>query len=81
MLADCERNRQLAIAELSAKEPDPAPEEEEDAVEIVCREEKATGSRIMTTMCREQAVMDRRRERDQDMIRDVQSTPGREPLQ
>lgn len=63
-----------------AKDPDPAPEEE-DAVEIVCREEKATGSRIKATVCREQAVMDRRRERDQDMIRDVQSTPGREPLQ
>ena len=71
-------------SDVSIEIPDPseiaaarkaADRDDEEPVEIVCREEKATGSRIKTTVCREQPVIERRREHDQDMIRDVQSTP------
>lgn len=43
--------------------------------EIVCRREKPIGSNIRQTVCRVRSDIDSRRERDQDMMRDMQRTP------
>ena len=46
------------------------------ADEVVCRREKTTGSHRVTRICRTRAQIDRQREDDQKMIRDM----GRKPM-
>ena len=78
-LIDCAGELEsIAIPEL----PEPAPgapetEPEPEPEKIVCSREKLTGSNIKTTVCRTESDIDRRRESDQDMIRDVQTAPRR----
>ena len=50
--------------------PDPLPEE------IVCTREKLTGSNIKQTVCRTVTEIERRRENDQELVRDIQDSPG-----
>jgi Ethanolamine utilization protein EutJ (predicted chaperonin) len=42
---------------------------------LICKREKTTGSHRTTRICRTRADIERRREDDQQMIRDIQSTP------
>lgn len=78
-LIDCAGELEsVEIPELpqQANEP-PASEPEPEPEIIVCSREKQTGSNIKTMVCRTETQIDKRRESDQEMIRDVQTTPGR----
>ena len=54
------------------KKNEPVDEPEEI---IVCREEKRTGSHMKSTVCYTRSQIDGRMERDQQLVRDIQSTP------
>lgn len=49
--------------------------EGEENREVICRKETPTGSHMKVTVCRLRGEIDRRREDDQDFVRDVQSEP------
>lgn len=75
-LIGCDNDVQAEpIPEPPQEEVEPV-QEPEEPVEIVCRKEKTTGSHRKTTVCRERPRIDRRRENDQEMIRDIQRVPG-----
>lgn len=70
-------------SDLRADSVPEAPEDEvesagepEEPLEVVCRKEKVTGSHRLTTVCRTRPQIERRRENDQDLARDIQTVPG-----